>query len=202
MFNGQNKTGNVINSEFPVLLNLLPSTPNVRILDIRMEDGAVYFGLSAESARAEQFGITVRRKVGNRFYTLSHILSVDEAKNFHSASKLSDGVFVVSHAQNKFGYASSEELNLSDYITSIEDNDAAKSVSLYPNPVKDIINLQGDINTIKSVECLNLKGQTLMQIGKLESKQIDVSNLPSGIYIFEIQYIEQGKKDSFKIIKY
>ena len=56
-------------------------------------------------------------------------------------------------------------------------------VALYPNPVRDILNIELE-NEIKSVEIYNLQGQ---KIKTATSKQVDVSNLSNGVYMVRIQ---------------
>ena len=85
------------------------------------------------------------------------------------------------------------ELSLSQ-ISEIYTNNALSSsnfsknnlkVSLYPNPVRDILNIETETETeIKSVEIYNLQGQ---KIKTALSKQVNVSDLASGIYMVRIE---------------
>jgi hypothetical protein len=56
-------------------------------------------------------------------------------------------------------------------------------VSLYPNPVRDILNIETDTE-IKSVDIYNLQGQ---KIKTALSKQVNVSDLSAGIYMVRIE---------------
>jgi hypothetical protein len=56
-------------------------------------------------------------------------------------------------------------------------------VSLYPNPVKDILNIETETE-IKSVEIYNLQGQ---KIKTAVSKQVNVSELSAGIYMVRME---------------
>ncbi|SFB04250.1 Por secretion system C-terminal sorting domain-containing protein [Flavobacterium swingsii] len=56
-------------------------------------------------------------------------------------------------------------------------------VAVYPNPVSDILNIETETE-IKSVEIYNLQGQ---KIKTALSKQINVSDLASGIYMVRIE---------------
>jgi hypothetical protein len=56
-------------------------------------------------------------------------------------------------------------------------------VSLYPNPVRDILNIETDTE-IKSVEIYNLQGQ---KIKTALSKQVNVSDLSAGIYMVRLE---------------
>ncbi len=56
-------------------------------------------------------------------------------------------------------------------------------VSLYPNPVRDILNIETETE-IKSVDIYNLQGQ---KIKTALSKQVNVSDLSAGIYMVRIE---------------
>ena len=61
-------------------------------------------------------------------------------------------------------------------------------IRIYPNPASDIINVTSDDN-IKCVEMLSYLGQSVFTKSNLEMKQfqIDISNLPTGVYFVKIQ---------------
>lgn len=70
-------------------------------------------------------------------------------------------------------------------------------VKLYPNPVRDILNIE-IVNDIQSIEIYNIQGQKVMTSNK---KQINLSNLASGMYLVKIQDAENNsatKKVSIK----
>ncbi|KFC20061.1 T9SS type A sorting domain-containing protein [Chryseobacterium sp. FH1] len=73
-----------------------------------------------------------------------------------------------------------------------------ETVSIYPNPVKDILNIK-TASKIKSHKVYNLSGQ-VVNAKLISDKTIDFSRLEKGIYVVEIQ-LENGKKLSQKIIK-
>lgn len=61
-------------------------------------------------------------------------------------------------------------------------------VGLYPNPVDDVLNIESDTE-LKSVEIYNMQGR---EIQVSNQKQINVSDLASGIYMVRIQDKENG----------
>ncbi len=80
---------------------------------------------------------------------------------------------------------------------SVSENQSAK-ISVYPNPVKDILNIRNSEKTT-SVKVYNIAGQ--LQSAKLISgKYVDFSMLSKGIYIVEIT-MQNGKKVTEKIVK-
>ncbi|MGP1500987.1 MAG: T9SS type A sorting domain-containing protein [Bergeyella cardium] len=83
------------------------------------------------------------------------------------------------------------------YDLSVDDRDI-KHKALYPNPVKDILNISTDAK-VKSYKLTNMLGQTVKE-GSLSGKEIDLSVLESGIYIIDIQ-LQNGENINQKIIK-
>lgn len=61
-------------------------------------------------------------------------------------------------------------------------------VSLYPNPVNDILNIETTLE-LKSIEIFNIQGQKVIESNQ---KQINVSNLSSGMYMVKIQDLENN----------
>lgn len=73
-----------------------------------------------------------------------------------------------------------------------------KTVSIYPNPVKDISNVK-TASKIKTHKVYNLSGQ-VVNAKLISDKTVDFSRLEKGIYVVEI-LLENGKKLTQKIIK-
>ncbi len=69
-------------------------------------------------------------------------------------------------------------------------------VNVYPNPVKDILNIKSD-NKLESVDVFSLNGQKLMTT---QQNKIDVSKLSSGVYIIKTTD-KKGSVETQKIIK-
>jgi len=75
-------------------------------------------------------------------------------------------------------------------------NEFEKSLNwqIYPNPAHDIINIKGLDEFVSQIQIINLNGQICSE--HLPVNQLDISHLPSGIYIFKIirgQKVEQRK---------
>lgn len=60
------------------------------------------------------------------------------------------------------------------------------AVLLYPNPANDILNIDTTLE-LKSIEIYNIQGQKVLESNQ---KQINVSNLTSGIYMVKVQDAE------------
>lgn len=74
------------------------------------------------------------------------------------------------------------------------ENIDALSLELYPNPVRDILNIKGQY---QSLEIFNMAGQLLVTANG--EALINVSNLPSGTYI--VKAISNDKQATYKLIK-
>jgi ELWxxDGT repeat protein len=72
------------------------------------------------------------------------------------------------------------------------------ALSIYPNPVKDTFNIQGETNTIEKIECYNTAGAKVYSVTD-NFEDISLSNLKAGVYIIKIY--AQGQTTSKKIIK-
>ena len=70
-------------------------------------------------------------------------------------------------------------------------------VSIYPNPTNDVLNIE-TASDLKSIEIYNIQGQKVLSSNQ---KQINVSTLPSGIYMIRIQDAENAIVTKKVIIK-
>ena len=71
-------------------------------------------------------------------------------------------------------------------------------VSIYPNPVKEFLNVQGKSLEGAQIEIHNLTG-TLVHKGKLVDNKVNVSHLNKGVYVISV--LNNGKKSTMKFIK-
>jgi hypothetical protein len=80
----------------------------------------------------------------------------------------------------------------------VEDN-ALASVIIYPNPVKDIINIETPVDlTNRIATVFDINGKRILN-KKLNDNTLDVSNLASGAYVLRLESL--GKSISRKFIK-
>jgi hypothetical protein len=68
---------------------------------------------------------------------------------------------------------------------SIRDNVLASTVKLYPNPVKNILNLNSPVKTISKVEIYSVIGKKVIEFNQGLEK-INIEELSSGIYLIKI----------------
>lgn len=63
-------------------------------------------------------------------------------------------------------------------------------VSMYPNPARDILNINSSGKEIKTISIFNILGKQVMKLHPNSLKTIvDVSNFPSGVYIAKISML-------------
>lgn len=111
-------------------------------------------------------------------------LSIDNTK---------DGGLIVGGSKN--GKAWLVKLGGALATTEISKN----KVSVYPNPAKDVLNISSE-NKIESVNVFNLAGQKTLYNGKLTNGILDISQLPSGVYLLDVHY-QNGETETTKFIK-
>jgi hypothetical protein len=71
--------------------------------------------------------------------------------------------------------------------TGIKNSNTEKTISIYPNPVKDKLYFQTEINSTVSFKITNAMGQLLIQENNFDtSKSIDMSTLLNGIYFLHL----------------
>jgi hypothetical protein len=63
------------------------------------------------------------------------------------------------------------------------DENSASLVRVYPNPVKDILMIEGEVGTVRVYD---LNGQEFYESGHIQKSTIDFSNLSSGVYFVEL----------------
>ena len=95
-------------------------------------------------------------------------------------------------------FGQSEDYTL-DVKESLATSDINKSnVSIYPNPVKNVLNYNGAKN-ISKVEVYNVAGQKVRSVENLSDNKIELTNLTKGTYIIRANV--DGLVKSFKFIK-
>lgn len=81
----------------------------------------------------------------------------------------------------------------------VEENSAKTWISIHPNPTTGMIVVSG--KNLKQVEVVNILGQRMATAqGKDETLQIDIANLPSGVYFVDITD-SKGRKCVRKVVK-
>jgi len=76
-------------------------------------------------------------------------------------------------------------MEVRDFLLSVDDYSLENSVSVYPNPTNDFINLKVSTSTnIKSAELFNIIGKQVIKAGNTNT--LDLTNLESGVYLLKV----------------
>ncbi len=98
----------------------------------------------------------------------------------------------------KLVHQSQSALHLTEWLKQVKSCTDA-SISLSPNPTAGILNIQGDLSQIKSLRVINPAGKSVLENTSLTKPQLDLSDLPSGIY--RVQLFTETETMTKSIIK-
>ncbi|MNK51274.1 HYR domain protein [compost metagenome] len=108
-------------------------------------------------------------------------------------------VSITDPCDNTTSFFGQSEDYMIDVKESLATDDINKNkVSIYPNPVKDVLNFNGGKN-ISKVEVYNIAGQKVKSLENLSDNKVELSNLTRGTYIIRANI--DGLVKSFKFIK-
>ena len=91
-------------------------------------------------------------------------------------------------------------ISLEEIILSTNDIINENAISIYPNPSKDFINVSISNSEIKSIEIFNILGKkiTSYPLQNVSQTKVDVTNLPSGVYLLSL--MDSSNKTTLKKI--
>jgi len=138
--------------------------------------GEIVNGELIEAYEAENITFTVTPETG---YILKSILL--------------DGVEITSELELTIDNKAAKRLSVVfeiDQITSINNNEDASKISIYPNPTTDFVNIDGEL--IAPILLFDCTGKKIMET---RQNRIDISFLESGIYILNVN------NKPYKVIK-
>ncbi|MBR9923018.1 MAG: T9SS type A sorting domain-containing protein [Bacteroidetes bacterium] len=101
---------------------------------------------------------------------------------------------------NVIDYMATREMEDSE---SIPVTDRPLSVSVYPNPVSDVLNIENNVGTsFCTASVFNLNGQLVLPaVEYVDKAELNVSTLPSGAYMIRIQDVVNGAQEVIRFIK-
>jgi len=100
-----------------------------------------------------------------------------------------------------FTYGQVEDYSVNVIAATLANDEVAalqKNVNIYPNPVKEVINIQSKASGEFTYQIINAAGQVVMT-GKTNSKAINAQRLTSGSYLLKIE--NNGITTTHKFIK-
>ena len=98
-----------------------------------------------------------------------------------------------------YGQVEDYTLNLKEPALAVADVNSSNKTVIYPNPVKDIISIQGKTSGEFSYRIFNAAGQIILA-GKSSDKKINAEKLTSGNYLIELKD-KDGTTSTMKFIK-
>ena len=103
-------------------------------------------------------------------------LSDDISETFTIGAENHFILFLNPHMATELDYSITFSL-----VTDIDDNVAQKGISIYPNPATDVVTINAESNT--HIKIVDITGKVLIEQTLLEeSSNINIDNLPSGMY--------------------
>lgn len=206
-FEGELLSGEKVADELQILFNILPSIPIVEVLDLSWsnydekyhiyDDGNMVLKIQSERCSRILISEEIPYEGGGLDkYFQSDIDPVNNIGNWEFWD--GDSYFLFT-ACNKYGVTTSKDtLWVSKTVsvsTTIKDD-----IQFYPNPVVDLLHIEGEIENIASITVYDMKGQTVRQIDRI-SPVIDFTDLQSGFYYLVCTDKKEIKKTIKKIIK-
>lgn len=79
---------------------------------------------------------------------------------------------------------------------SISDIDGTKNIVIYPNPVKDILNLKSQ-EKISKIEIITMDGKKILSKNMTQEMKLDLNSLPAGVYSITVYFGDQFKNMKF-----
>jgi len=167
--------------------------------DIKDGNGTVVFSGGTYASEADGSTKTISMCIDEGCYTFTMKDSYGDGmccsygNGSYSFTKDSDGTVLASGASFTSTDATNFCLNSnsSNNYTNYEETAAViADVTVYPNPVKDVLSFKLKDTKMNTYRIVNMMGQTIGS-GKLPNANINVSQLKSGVYIIEFS---SGKK--------
>jgi len=80
----------------------------------------------------------------------------------------------------------------------IEENGFNLNITLYPNPVNDVLTIKSDVNTIKEIHIYDVQGRRV-QSELMNFDSIDINSLKAGVYYLRV--VMKNEQANLKFIK-
>lgn len=77
--------------------------------------------------------------------------------------------------------------------------DNKKSISIFPNPANDIINISSGNDVPKSIEITNIIGQTILSLNKINdlNTTVNLSDFSQGLYFVKVNFTDKNVSGHF-----
>jgi hypothetical protein len=161
---------------------------------VSIDDGEVKIHFDNTSANLEKYIIAVNMDVTNSSnptitiqkntigYDVHSIQNIATSQNISFSETTTEISFTF-----PIGEGSGAVIKLSNQGLSIDDLDINNQISLYPNPVRNILFVQHDLILIESYQIFDQLGKLVKNGNFPESKEIDVSTFSKGVYNIKLK---------------
>jgi len=193
-----------VNLEVPVYLNLLPAIPQFSYWTKPSDESVwnrLFFKISCN--RYSGLQMCVKTHAGRQSVTIYYDCNPDEDSNYELIQNLyGDSISVSFLADNFYGFSHSKtEIIKRDILLSISEQNERVDFTLYPNPVRDYLIINGDIENIQQLIISDNTGRVTYATKRLDNNQLDFTSYLSGIYFISIKHRNSNKVFIAKIIK-
>jgi len=210
-FIGTTVDNKFVNLEIPVYLNLLPGRPTIEVLDkhvVSWETGTSYINLKFKSDRANNYRVVVKEY--DEFSTISNsnlLCSLQEAESYkvEFLYPFDEKGYLTANPlpENKFGFTvTSNMVAINNTIIASVKDAISSDIQIYPNPVKGILFLKGDLERVVSLLFIDVTGRIIKKIIDFKNTSIDLSGMSPGVYTLIVEHKNQIENKSIKLIKY
>jgi hypothetical protein len=134
-------------------------------------------------------------------FTIAHISALDYVDSSITASldllkSYTDDIhdFYACDTSGMYGLCDGQIVSVNNPISGEINN-----VSLYPNPTSSLLNFKSD-SQIEMIKVYNLLGKVILSKEGKRMSQIDISELPKGIYLVEFEF-KSAEKSVKRIVK-
>lgn len=167
--------------DVPLEIPAAPSNGNAEV-----ENGKVKISWTDNSNNESGFELQRYDKVTRNFY---HLLTTKEnvISVVDTATNVGTEVYMYSYRLRAVNAAGeSSFIDVLPVILDAEKQAKVNGISVYPNPVKNIVNVELSVNQEAQVEVIDVFGKTLL-IERLAEQQLDVSALQPGVYFLRVK---------------
>ncbi len=178
------------------------------VLPVIWED----FSLALQSDKTVMLNWVVSQQVNNKGYEIEHshdgknweAIGFKDDINSENASVTYSFTDANPFSGKNYYRIRQEDLNGNSSYSSIQmlDMEAKGTVAVWPNPAKDIVNIQQGNNTdVFNAEIFNQSGQKV-SVSRLHSgiNAVNIASLPAGFYIVHIDF-SNGESYNQKLVK-
>lgn len=167
--------------DVPLEIPAAPTDGNAEV-----ENGKVKISWTDNSNSESGFEIQRYDKTSRNFYhlltTKENIISVVD-----TATNVGTGVYMYSYRVRAVNAAGeSSFIDVFPVILDTEKKVLDNTISVFPNPVKDVITVSLPMNQSAQIEVMDAFGKMLIA-KNMTTQQLDVSSLPPGVYILRVK---------------